>query len=186
MTQSEPDQDSGGDQEVGAAVVQIENVHYAGHLKKRRLHGLLMKEAEISLEIDDGQGMAGGHRTRLHHVIPKLLVDQAEDPHKKKLFHHAGPGPCRRPGCRACCYAWGCAVQAGSTGRDSPDELAGCLHQSPARGAATPADGRRVPGPALLAVLLSPCMDHASPFCPGYAAEPGMPGSPAKYFACRR
>ncbi|MFY9929958.1 MAG: hypothetical protein WAK82_18330 [Streptosporangiaceae bacterium] len=69
MAPQQPGHDDGGDQEVGAPVIRIEDVHHVIRPDEQRLDGLLAEQAEGLLGGHDGKGVAGRGPAGLHHAV---------------------------------------------------------------------------------------------------------------------
>ncbi len=91
MTQQQPGQDGGRNQEVGAPIVRVEHVRDGVPRGEHGLHGLFMEQAEGAFGRDDRQRVAGRRAARLHHVPADLLVDPEEDRHEHELPGHPSP-----------------------------------------------------------------------------------------------
>jgi hypothetical protein len=114
MTQQQPGQDGGRNQEVRAPVVHVERVRDGIPRGEHRLHGLFMEQAEGSFGRDDRQRVAGRRPARLHHVPADLLVDREEDRDQHKFPGHPSPAACPYPAC---------APSARTTGVPHPDHV---------------------------------------------------------------
>ncbi len=89
VPEGQPEQGQRRHDEVGPAVVEVEEADDVGGVEERHLDRLLVEEVEQRLQVDDGQRVAGRARPVLDHVAPEDLVDGHERGDEGELFQQA-------------------------------------------------------------------------------------------------